>query len=162
LGVCPKVAALACRVAKKFHPLAFPDEINPSLLLSPGMTKQCMLLAQVVEIWAGAVKRQVSDKVLRGSMEMPEGYGLQTMRRREVCDKKKFKEVALRYVSPEVLDEAADIPFGAIESAISDAAPRGQKTAAVKQFGDELISAGAAKLGDEFSFLRVKSGKNKE
>jgi len=161
LGDCPKVFNLMLNVAKKFHPLEFPESITPTSVMAPDQTSKALSLAAVAKIWAEAFRRQVTDRVLRQDMQCPEDHSIQTMRKRELVDAAKFKEVALRYMTEEQYNSALDVSFGAIESVVSDAAPRGSKSAAVADFQEALEASGAVKKGDPFSFLRVKN-KSKE
>lgn len=156
LGKCPIGLALALKVGKKFMPLDFPEDITPTKVLDPKNTKLALNLASVVKTWAEAFRRQVTDRVLRRDAELPEGMKIQEMPgRRSIVDIAKFKEIALRFVSPEVYETALDASFGPIEEAISEKAPRGSKEATVKEFQAELETLGAVERSPGFSFLKV-------
>lgn len=159
LGRCPKVAEMVCKVGHKFHPLAVPDDITPSALQDPKNTVLAMQLASVVKIWCDAFRRQVTDRVLRNDAPVPDGYQVASLRKRELVNLQKYKEVALKYLSPEEWESCLDTTFGAVEGKIKDNAPRGEKLAVVKMFQEEAAATGATKLGDEFSFLKVVSEK---
>lgn len=160
LGSCDKVLPIALKVAQKFHPVKFPADIMPSTIMDPHNTRLALDLAGVLKVWAESFRRQVTDRCLRGDAQVPENYMLQTMDgRRTVADSKKFKEIALRHVTQEVWDASVDVTFGPIETAIKEAAPRGQKQSAVERFQQELLDSGAVAKGDGFSFLRAKAEK---
>ncbi len=155
LGECPRVAAFACQVGRKFHPLAIPEEINPSLLNSPAGVADGLRLAGVLKIWCEAFRRQASDRIIRGDAPLPPGQKIQTMRKRIVVDEDKLRGVALRFLTSEEYASTLSPTFGDLEDLIKEKAPRGQKENTVKEFQQALFDAGAVKLGDEFSFLRA-------
>ncbi len=160
LGSCPKNLETALGVAKKFHPLAFPESVTPSLVQDPTNTKLAMELAQVMTVWTGAFKRQVTNRVLRGDAAIPPGYKIQTMPgRRGIKNLDKFKVVALKYMTePEYL-ACLSAEFGSIEDVITEKTPRGFKEARVKEFQQELEASGAVERGDSYSFLRQSTAK---
>ena len=155
LGSCPKVAQFACVVGHKFHPLAVPAEINPSLINSPQGVVDGLRLSGVLKIWAEAFRRQASDRIIRGDAPLPPGQRIQTMRKRIVVDEDKLKGVALRFLTAEEYSSTLSPTFGDLEDLIKEKAPRGQKEGTVKEFQQALFDADAVKLGDEFSFLRA-------
>jgi hypothetical protein len=155
LGTCPKVAAFACVVGHKFHPLAVPAEINPSLINSPQGVVDGLRLSGVLKIWCEAFRRQASDRIIRGDAPLPPGQKIQEMQKRIVVDEAKLKGVALRFLTSEEYSSTLSPTFGDLEDLIKEKAPRGQKEATVKEFQRALFDAGAVKLGDKFSFLRA-------
>lgn len=155
LGRCPKVAEFACKVGAKFHPLAIPADITPSMLHAPDAAALGLNLAAVLKVWCEAFRRQVTDRILRREMDMPPGQKLQTMRKRELVDMAKLRAVALRFLTTAEFESTLEATFGAVEGLISEKSPRGQKESTVKEFQQALLDAGAVKLGDEFSFLRA-------
>lgn len=158
IASCPKVTDFACRVASKFYPLEFPDEITPTMAHDPKNTSLGMRLAQVVKIWAEAFRTQITDRVLRRQAEMPEGYKLESRNGdREVTNIEVFRGIALKYLTEKEYQDALKISFGAIESAIGDKSPRGQKKANIDAFKKELEEMGAVKKGDGYSFLKAVS-----
>lgn len=163
LGRCPAVAALACKVGHKFHPLAIPADITPTMVLSGEDTTLAMRLSQVMSVWAGAFRTQTTDRVLRGDAPIPAGFELQQRSKREVVDGAKFKEIALRHLTEAEYAGICDVPgFGATEEIIKDKAPRGSKKAAVEDFQKNLEDAGAVKRGDPYVFLRAIAEKSEK
>jgi hypothetical protein len=159
IGKCPKVANFACNVGAKFHPLEIPSDISPTGIKSGADTVLGLRLAQVMAVWAGAYKTQVTDRVIRqagadGELIAPPGYVVQSRADREIADASKFKEVTLRFLKQEELDPLATYTFGRIEEKIKDNAPRGSKTSTVEQYQTELTNSGAVKKGESYSFLR--------
>lgn len=161
LGRCTKVLEFACQVGHKFHPLGIPADVTPSLIQDPQNTKIAMELASTLKVWCDAFKRQVNDRVMRGDAVVPEGYALQTMQKREMVDLKLYKEAALKYISKRAFDECLDTTFSAVEKKIAAKAPRGVKEQVVEEFQAAAAAAGATKLGEPFSFLKVRSEKPK-
>lgn len=160
LAKCPIGLANALKVGQKFTPLEFPDDITPSLILDSRNTKLALNLAAVVKIWAEAFRRQVTDRAIRGDAAIPDGMILQQMPgRRGIADLSKFREIALKYVNRDDYEKCLDATFGPIEEIIKEKAPRGSKTAAVKEFQKALEDSGAVVRGDGFAFLKVANSK---
>ncbi len=156
IGKCPAVAEFACRVGRKFHPLGIPENVTPSALQDPQQTRLGLELAAVLAVWSSAFRSQISDRVIRGGQPVPDGFEIVQRTERAVCDPAKFREVALKHVSPEVYAAACKPPpFGPLEEAVSEAAPRGSKTAAVTAFREALVAEGAVKPGESYSFLKA-------
>jgi len=154
IGRCEKVTEFACKVGHKFSPLDIPENITPTMALDPVNSSVGMKLAQVVKVWAEAFRRQTTDRVLRKDAPPPEGYKVMVKTgKREVIDHQKFREIALQKVSEEALLKATRYTLGDVEEAVNDAAPRGQKTAAVKEFKALLEEHRAVAKGEPYSFL---------
>lgn len=159
IGICPKVTGLACRVGNKFYPVEIPENITPTMVLSTKDTVIGLRLAQVVSIWADSFKKQLNDRVLRGDAEVPPGYALTTKQDREIVDLNAFQAVAENYIRPGEFLQCCTPSFGKVEKIISDRAERGQKSAEIKKFGDELLARKAVVLGQPYAFLRVLPSK---
>jgi len=155
LGKCPKVAAFACEVGKKFYPLDIPDNITPTMIHDPHNTNLAMRLASVVKVWAEAFRTQVTDRVLARRADMPEGFRIETKQSREIVDMAKLKEVALKHLTPEEFEKTLTTTFGALEDLISEKAPRGLKKAAIQGFKEELEKEVAVRRGEAYSFLKA-------
>jgi len=165
IGICPKVAAFACKVGHKFYPLAIPADITPTKVLDPKDTALGLRLAAVMEVWAGGFRTQTTNRVLRGEAPTPEGYAIQSRSTREVVDVNAFKQVALKYITEDEYKALQEAPgFGKIEDLIQDKTPRGQKKGKVIEFNAELKSAGATQENLPYSFLKAvakkKEGEN--
>jgi hypothetical protein len=158
LGRCEKVAKFACHVAHKFHPIEIPADITPTGLKDPKDSTLGLRLATVLKIWCDSFRKTLGDRVVRGAQPMPPGYVLQTKSVREIADKAKFCGVALRYLTQAELTAVAEYSFGDVEDLVKDKAPRGAKTHHLETFQAELLSSGAVKKGDPFSFLRASNG----
>lgn len=162
LGKCPKVLEKMCVVGHKFFPLEIPDNLTPTMVVNTAETSLGLRLAQVVKVWADAFRAQTTDRVLRGGAQLPPGFVITSQSRRELIDKDAFKRVALTYLSEQEYLNTLDVLFGAVEKAIQDKAPRGQKKNTVEQFQAELETAGATKKGLPFSFLRAQPVKTEK
>jgi len=158
LGVCPKVAAFACKIGSKFFPLEMPADVTPTMIMAPAETKLAMRLSQIMAVWSGAFRANVTDRVLRGAAEMPAGYTLQSRSNREVVAPEKFKSLALGFLTQKEYDDITPVPgFGAVEECIKDRAPRGQKKLAIETFQKSLEESGAVVRSQPYSFLRAVS-----
>lgn len=161
LGKCPKVAAFACKVGSKFHPLEIPSDITPTMVLSGPDTTLAMRLSQVMAVWAKSFRAQVTDRVLRGDAPCPSGFAVaQSSSGREVINADEFRRVALTVLTEKEYSSIAPVPgFGAIEDLVKEKAPRGSKKAAIEDFQKHLLDTGAVKPGESYTFLRAVSEK---
>jgi hypothetical protein len=155
IATCPAVTALACRVGNKFHPLAIPENITPSMLHNTRDTTLGLALAQVVAVWAKSYKTQITDRILRGEADIPPGQTLQQRADREIVDRDKYKEIALKHITEKQYADACSVTFGKVEEIIKDKAPRGLKTATLEVFNKELADSGAVIRGQPYTFLRA-------
>jgi hypothetical protein len=163
LGSCPVGLAFALGIAKKFHPVEWPEDITPTKVMDPRNTKLALNLAAIVKTWAEAFRRQVTDRVLRGDAPIPEGMRVQTNEgRRSIKDMALFKEISLKYVDPQSYESALDASFGPIEEALTTAAPRGTKKATLEAYQNELMERGAVERGASFSFLKMSNGEGEQ
>lgn len=161
IGACTKVAEFACRVGHKFHPMGIPADITPSIIHDPKNSQIGLELASVMATWAKAFRSQQTDRILRGAQPAPEGYSITQKSDREIVDPAKYKELALQHMTPEEYEKTLTPAFGAVEVAIRDKAPRGEKKAAIEAFKAELIAKGAVVVGQPYSFLRAVNSKDK-
>lgn len=160
---CPIHLSNALQIAKKFHPLEFPEHIDSHDVLDEHQSGLAMLLSQVVKIWADGFRQRTTDRVLRGECAIPEGFTIsQGAGRRSIGNIEQFRKVATRYVTPEELAAAADYSITPIEETITTKAVRGTKTKILEQFQQELIDSGAVTPGEKFTFLRVKAEKKEK
>lgn len=162
VGRCPVVEKLAGPVGAKFAPLMVPADVTPSAIHDPAQIKQAWQLAAVVEAWAKGFRQVITDRVLSHQSPPPEGYRLEARSKREIVDSARYKEIALRHLTPEEYDGTLSPSLTAVEDIISTKAPRGQKTAAVKEFASELEEQGAVIKGEPYAFLKACPKKSSE
>lgn len=157
IGRCPKVAEVAIKISEKYAPLELPADITPGRLLAPDAASMGLRACQVVKAWADGFRRQITERILLREMELPPGQTIEVREKgnRKIFDFAKFKAVVLKWVPQSVLDSCLDASFGPIEDHITEQAPRGHKSKAVKEFQQELESAGAVTHGEGFSFLKA-------
>lgn len=159
VGICPVVTRLVGEVGRKFAPLMIPEDIALLILQDPKTSQRGWQLASVVEVWAKAFRQAITNRVLRRESEPPEGYKLVSRSKREIVDAAKYRESALKRLTPEEYDATLKPSLTAVEDLISAKAPRGSKTAAVKEFSEELDTTGATTLGEPAVFLKAVSAK---
>lgn len=163
IGRCPKVGEIALNIAKKYHPVKFPDTLKLHELISPSQTALMLELVGVVKIFCEQARRHITDRCLRGDSELPEDYIIKTKNgNRKIVDMDKFREVALKYLSDKDYQLCLDASFGNIESKISELAPRGSKEKTVEEFKKALEEAGAVERGQPYSFLQQKADDKKQ
>lgn len=163
LGTCPKVESLMLQVAQKFYPLEFPNDITPMQIQDRHNTGLAMRLAQVAKAWAESYRSRQTARVIEGEADLPEGHHLETRQgNREVVNQEAFKQVALRFITPEEYASLCPVPgFGDIEEKINAKAVKGTKKATLKNFADLLEAEKAVSRGQPYSFLKVTNDREK-
>lgn len=161
IGECPVVTEFALSVGKKFSPLEIPPDITPTMVHNEHDTRIGLTLSEVMAVWAKAFKGVITNRVLGRLAEPPDGYTIASRTPREIADEKKYREVALRYLTEEEYAATLKASFGSVEQLISDKAPRGQKKAEVEKFGREIEECGAVVKGNGYSFLQAVPKKAK-
>jgi len=163
IGSCPAVAAFACRVGSKFHPVEIPDDITPTQVLSGRNATLGMRLSQVMAVWAKAFRTQITNRVICGEADIPAGYEVRSQSKREIIDADKFKQVVLRYLPESEYNALLAAPgFGDIENIIKERAPRGSKKSALEEFQQQLEDSGAVAKQQPYSFLRAVTTEEKQ
>lgn len=162
LGKCSHGLKFALQVSHKFSPLEFPSDITPTKVLDPRNTKLALNLAAVMKIWSESFRRQVTDRVLRREVPIPEGmFVFEMPGRRKIVDMEKFKIVSLRYMKEAEYLAQLEASFGTLEEVITNNAARGTKKATVEAYAAELEKFGAVVRGDSFPVLKVRTEKEK-
>jgi PD-(D/E)XK nuclease superfamily protein len=161
IGRCQKVLAIALKVGKKFYPLEIPEHITPTMVQDPHNTSMAMRLSAVMAVWAKSYRSATTDRVIRRDADTPNGFVLTSRADRVVKDVDALRKIALKYLSKKEYDAllSKEPPFGTLEDAIKDKAPRGQKTAVLEKFQAEIMECGAVTKGDPYTFLRAVADK---
>lgn len=157
IGKCPRVLEFACKVGSKFYPIEIPEHITPTMAQDKHNTKLMLRLCAVLKIWSESAKRQTTDRILRGDADLPDGFVIASKTPRKLVNNKLYREITERFLTAEELrplDADNPLTFTAIESAINDKSPRGQKKATIERFRNSLESEGAVRDGDSYTFLR--------
>lgn len=159
IGQCPKVFAIACEVAEKYHPVELPSDIFPTGAKSDEDIQLGMRLAQVLKTWAEGYRSQIQNRAIssaiNGEIKVPEGFTIVQVTPRVLADAAKFREVTTKFIEPAELEAMAKYTLGDIEEKINEKAPRGQKKATIERYGEELLASGAMVKGDSYSFLKA-------
>lgn len=162
VGKCPKVAAIALKVGHKYAPLAIPESISTTVFQDSAQVALGLKLSGIIKVWAEAYRKQATEKTIESPDFVPEGYKLVSVSKRKVVNAKRLGDLAKECL-PEAdrskVDALYDIPIGKVEKLISIAAPRGQKEAAVEEFGLSALAMGAVEEGQPFAFLRQDNSK---
>lgn len=156
IGRCPVVINHALNVAKKFHPLAFPESIQPYELEDPKKGGLAMDFVAVMKVFCEGFRKRFTERVISGASELPAGFAIQ--RRdgaRAISDMKKFETVTKKYLTDSEYQACLEASFGTVEEKISEKTPRGMKTNIIQQYRKELEESGAIARGQSFSFLRA-------
>lgn len=156
IASCPAVTKFACKVGSKFSPLDIPADITPMMVHNAADTKLGFQLAVVVEVWAGAFRQTVTNRVLSMQTTPPPGYKLVSRDgNRKIVDIVKYRNVALRRLTEEEYNSTLKPSLTALEKLISSKAPRGGKTEAVEKFAGELEEEGVVTRNDSVVFLQA-------
>lgn len=162
IGRCSKVLEIALKVGKKFYPLEIPENITPTMVQDHHNTSLAMRLSGVLATWAKSFRTLTTDRVVRRDADPPEGFILTAgTTPRKVKDATKLKEVSLQYLTPEEYQKLLpqEPPFGELEDAISDTAPRGHKKNTIEAFQAKILEAGAVEKGTAYAFLKAVAKK---
>lgn len=153
---CPAINGFALSVSPKYAPLMIPDLINPALITDPDDCAKALKFFSVMEGLAKDYRAAVSNKALNSENWMPTGYYLTAVSRRSIVDKVKFKQALKdRGLTEDQITACTSFTFGPVEKLISEAAPRGEKEAAVEEFAQALEAAGAVQKGEPFPVLKM-------
>lgn len=143
-GTCSKVAAYALKVGNKYAPIKVPEHVTPSLFTDPKTATQSMEVAQLMEAWAKAIRAQITAKTIEDDAWLPEGYKLKSRADTEVVNDAKLKELlAAAGVTEARIDGCKKFNLTAMNKAISDTLPRGEKEKGVDAFRANGIAQGA-------------------
>jgi hypothetical protein len=163
IGKCPTMWETALKIAKKFHPVEFPESLTVGQLQDEVNTIKLLDLCAVMKAFSGGGRTQITEQVLRGSIPVPEGMMVQQMPgRREIKDLGAFEKAAKALVPEEVYRGCLSATFGPIEEYISENAPRGHKKASVEAFQNSLEETGVVARGQGYSFLKVSNKKQND
>jgi hypothetical protein len=157
IGRCDKVAEIYLNVGKKFAPLQVPADITPSVLRDPKQAALALKCGAIAKIWGDAVRTVTSNAVIAGSMDMPEGYRIESRSDRFIANADEFKKVAMAYLTDEeyksLIPEATPA-LTKVEKLINEKAPRGVKTETVKEFNAKLVEHKAIDREPPITFLK--------
>lgn len=159
IGRCPKLLDLALKVAKKYHPLAFPEDISPHSVMDPKKSATALQLAAVMKVWADGFRQAVTNRVICREAELPAGYKLESRSKREIVDEGKYRAAALKHLTEQEYSGTLKPSLGKVEEIISEKAPRGSKKAAVTEFAKDAEESGAIARSEPFTFLKAVSEK---
>lgn len=154
-GACHKLHEVVLKVAQKYHPIEFPDDIDVTRLRDPQQFSWGMRLQQVVSAWAEGYRQRGTDQVLLGKTPVPEGFELKTTTTRKVESVFRFARLARKFLTRGQFRRTLKVRLGAVEDAISDLQPRGNKKAVVSQFQQALKEAGAVKDSPPVVYLKA-------
>ena len=162
LGNCTKALDVAIKVAHKFSPLDIPDDITPSMIHSDKDTSTAMRLAMVVSTWAKAFKTCITNRVINGDAEIPEGFKLVSQAKRELVDMATYRKHAIKIIGAKAFEETLQTTFGAVEELVAEKAPRGMKKKIVLAFQKETEESGCVKRDLPITFLKAVPKKEAE
>jgi hypothetical protein len=164
IGACPKVTEMVARVSEKFAPLQLPQNVNPTTILDPDDTAIGIQFAAIAKTWAESFRARATERSITDPDFIPTGYTLESRTKRKVLNARLLADIAKKFV-PHTMDaeieKLFDLPIGGVEEVIELATARGQKSKAVKTFGEAALAAGALEMGQPFAFLKMSTTKNK-
>lgn len=158
-ATCTSLAGFVLKVGKKFAPLQIPTDINPTTFNKVEEASMTMTVAQLMESWGKAMRRQITERTIEDEKWNPENYVLRQRANREIVNSDRVVEMAkARGVSDKVLEGCWDITLTPVFKAIRDTKGRGEKEAAESDFREALISDGCLTEKPPTIFLeRLKS-----
>jgi hypothetical protein len=160
---CPEVLHLATQVHDKHQQLIVPTECRVSYLSDPKQAKLLFQMTGVLEAYAKAARRRITDMVITEGMEI-EGVKIVTKSNREIVSLSAVRDVALEQgVTLEQFESCLNLPITTLEGVIKDNAPKGKGAASIREFQAALDDCGAMAKGKPYSYLTEdKSKKEKE
>lgn len=159
LGKCELAARFALQIGHKYAPVEVPVNVIPSLINDPASSTQVMGIAQLMEAWAKAIRKQITEYSLDNKDWLPEGYVMRARQNNVIKDWKKLQTEALAVgLTQEQIDEALTIRLTPLEKYIMANSPRGEKKSELKAFMDRMISLGILEKDNPSYFLeRLKT-----
>lgn len=157
IGVCEAAHAIALKISSKYAPLALPTELTPELLNDPKQATLLMQAAELMKTWGESARRTISNRVIDGLMECPEGYRVVEGMKRPIKDTAKCKTIAKEEfgLTEADIEAASTLKITGLKKAVSGRAPRGSKTEAVEHFCDRLTKEGVLADGKSFAYLKM-------
>jgi hypothetical protein len=133
-GNCEKLHEIVLNVGHKFYPAKIPSDISVSVLKNPADFANGMRIAQIVTAWAEGYKRQGTQQVLQGAVEIPEGYVIAEYSKRKITDAEAYKESTKGFLTRKEYNATLKPGLTAVEEVIKGKAARGQKSKRVNEF----------------------------
>jgi len=162
LGKCDRALEVAIQVGQKFYPLGIPADLTPSTIHNDRDTQLALRLSMVVATWAKAFRTVITNRVVNGDAEIPEGFRLMSQAKRELVDLALYRKAAIKIIGAKAFEETLETTFGAVEKLIAEKAPRGIKEKVVLQFQKETEESGAVARQLPITFLKAIPKKDKE
>jgi phosphohistidine phosphatase SixA len=162
LGKCKKALAIAIQVGHKFSPLDIPADLTPTMIHNDKDTSMAMKLAMVVATWAKAFRTVITNRVINGDAEVPEGFTIVSQEKRELVDLAAYRKAAIKIIGAKAFEETLQTTFGAVEKLIAEKAPRGIKTKVVEAFKHETEESGCVTRSLPITFLKAIPKKEAE
>lgn len=145
LPLCPAIGALGSQVALAAKPLEAPKDINGFSERDPVELAKVVVLGDILTSWAKQRRSRVVQLALdhpEDDRYVPDGYMLSPSYPRKIVKPIEFLEFLKERFGETLVSETVSIPLTKFEKVISTQAERGQKTAAVEAFGEELEAKG--------------------
>jgi len=159
-GGCPALSKIALPVAQAYakarpEALTVPEAYDPALITDPSTMSKAMVVADIMERWAGSVRKHALDLRLVSGAEIP-GYALVTRKgSTSVIDPQLVYSLAEQAgLGHAAIMGAVDMSVPKLLDAIRDTAPKGRKKHVAQEFEDTLRDSGAVMTSQESYHLR--------
>jgi hypothetical protein len=152
---CHKMHNIILKIGQKFHPIEFPDDMNPSMLQDPKNFAKGMRLQQIATTWGEAYRRRGVDFILTGQVKVPEGFMLVRDVKLQVANKETFRRHALNYLTEQEYLDSLKPGLTSVGKAIQAKMPRGEKGAAVEKFRSEIKGTDAVEETAPIVYLKA-------
>lgn len=149
LGLCPAMVELGMPIAKALKPLKVPDDVHGFNERDPKVLARDLVVADILKAWAEERRRRIVGLAIdhpEDDRYIPEGYALSAAYPREVTNPANLLTFLRKEFGWKVVEENITIPLTKFEKRLSEAAPRGEKTAAVENFQQRLEAAGLTQV----------------
>lgn len=145
LGFCAKVGGLAHAIAVKAKPLKVPADVQGFNERDPLVLARDVIVADIVKAWAEERRKRIVGLAIdhpEDDRYVPEGYHLSASYPREVLDEHKLLTFLRKRFGRKIVEELITVPLTKFEKFLGEQAARGEKTAAIELFQQELENAG--------------------
>lgn len=160
-SLCPKMHSLAIEISKGYHAedkeLSLPEEYDPMFIDDPDMMAKALILAPIMEKFAGNAKQRALQMRLEEGIEIP-GFELKEKKAAfSVTNAQNCWEIVKEKLTPEEFAACAKIQIGELETQWKKYAPARGKARSVEELRDKLVEADAGRSEGTVRYLqRVK------
>lgn len=158
LASCSAVAEIALKASSKFSPLNVPKDFDPMNVADPEEAVKGYQLATIMSRWVNAFKSRVTNLAVEDEHFLPPGYKVIASADRRITDNRKAYQTLVPVLGEAKLWDMIKFGITAIENAVKENAPNGQKTAQAREVVEMLEAKNLLDIGEQKVYLRAITG----